>query len=218
MRLEFEGDGPPAGPAVRAELESYRAAVTLSNVFALVGSAAVLILLGVVIYALVLPVMRGGDEPEQGWEALRQLVTGAGIVYPRAAYPGQPPTGEVTLAPFSAAKAHPTAIPAGEEVGTLGGIGFLSDSLPIVLHHHERFDGKGYPDGVAGEDIPIGARIFAAADAFDAMTADRHYRRALSLDEAMSELRRNSGSQFDPEIITVMDAVADELYARRRLE
>jgi ribonuclease P protein subunit RPR2 len=94
----------------------------------------------------------------------------------------------------------------------LCGIGFLSDALPIVLHHHERFDGKGYPNGLAGEQIPIGARIFSVVDAFDAMTADRHYRRALSLDQAISELRRNSGTQFDPEVIAVLDEVAGHLF------
>ena len=104
----------------------------------------------------------------------------------------------------------------GHEI--LYGIGFLSESLPIVLYHHERFDGQGYPNGLAGEDIPIGARIFSAADAFDAMTADRHYRRALSLDEAMGELRRNSGTQFDPEVISILDSVAVDLYARRQQE
>ena len=71
---------------------------------------------------------------------------------------------------------------------------------------------------VLGERIPIGARIFAAADAFDAMTADRHYRRALSLDEATSELRRNSGTQFDPDVIAVLDELADDPYARRHRE
>jgi len=98
----------------------------------------------------------------------------------------------------------------------LHGIAFLTDSLPIVLHHHERFDGDGYPDKLGGEEIPIGARIFSVADAFDAMTADRHYRRALSLDEAMSELRRGSGTQFDPDVIVTLENLADELYAERQ--
>jgi HD-GYP domain-containing protein (c-di-GMP phosphodiesterase class II) len=121
--------------------------------------------------------------------------------------------GPLTEEEWHVMRQHPSL---GYEI--LMGIGFLVDSLPIVLHHHERFDGKGYPQALAGEQIPIGARIFSAADAFDAMTADRHYRRALSLDEAMSELRRNSGTQFDPEVITVLDSVAVELYARRRQE
>jgi ribonuclease P protein subunit RPR2 len=121
--------------------------------------------------------------------------------------------GPLTEEEWQVMRQHPCL---GHEI--LYGIGFLSDALPIVLHHHERFDGKGYPDGLIGEAIPIGARIFSAADAFDAMTADRHYRRALSLDAAMSELRRNSGSQFDPEVIAVLETVAESLYARRQHE
>ncbi|MFN8633828.1 MAG: HD-GYP domain-containing protein [Chloroflexota bacterium] len=118
--------------------------------------------------------------------------------------------GPLTDEEWAIMREHPCR---GHEI--LYGIGFLTESLPIVLHHHERFDGKGYPDGMAGEQIPIGARIFSVADAFDAMTADRHYRRALSLDEAVGELTRNSGTQFDPEVIAVLHEVADELYARR---
>ena len=121
--------------------------------------------------------------------------------------------GPLTDEEWAIMRQHPCL---GHEI--LYGIGFLTDALPIVLYHHERFDGKGYPEGLAGEQIPMGARIFSAADAFDAMTADRHYRRALSLDEAMSELRRNSGTQFDPDVIAVLDSVAEELYARRHRE
>ena len=121
--------------------------------------------------------------------------------------------GPLTDEEWTVMRQHPIL---GHEI--LYGIGFLTDALPIVLYHHERFDGGGYPEGLAGENIPIGARIFSAADAFDAMTADRHYRRALSLDEALSELRRNSGTQFDPEVIAVLDSVADDLYARRHHE
>lgn len=97
----------------------------------------------------------------------------------------------------------------------LHGIAFLTDALPIVLYHHERWDGAGYPEGLRGEAIPIAARIFSVADAFDAMTADRHYRRALSLDQAMAELQRNSGTQFDPAIVATVADVAEELYALR---
>lgn len=121
--------------------------------------------------------------------------------------------GPLTDEEWAVMRQHPCF---GHEI--LYGIAFLTDALPIVLYHHERFDGKGYPEGLAGESIPIGARIFSAADAFDAMTADRHYRRALSLDEAMSELRRNSGTQFDPEVIAILDTVAEDLYRRRYQE
>lgn len=73
--------------------------------------------------------------------------------------------------------------------------------VPGIRHHHERYDGKGYPDGVSGEKIPMVGRIIAVADAFDAMTTSRPYRRELSLEEAVEELRRNAGSQFDPFIV-----------------
>ncbi len=104
--------------------------------------------------------------------------------------------GPLTDDEWAIMREHPCL---GHEI--LYGIGFLTNSLPIVLHHHERFDGQGYPHGLRGSAIPLGARIFSAADAFDAMTADRHYRQALSLDEAMSELRKNSGTQFDPGLV-----------------
>jgi diguanylate cyclase (GGDEF)-like protein/putative nucleotidyltransferase with HDIG domain len=77
-----------------------------------------------------------------------------------------------------------------------------------VLHHHERWDGSGYPDGLDGENIPLGARIIFVADAFDAMTSERVYRRRLSTADAISELERCAGTQFDPEIVT---AFAEEL-------
>lgn len=74
-------------------------------------------------------------------------------------------------------------------------------SVAIIRHHHERWDGSGYPDGLAGEKIPLGARIIAVADAFDAMTSDRVYRAALPVEVAFEELRKGSGAQFDPQIV-----------------
>jgi len=79
-----------------------------------------------------------------------------------------------------------------------------------VLHHHERWDGSGYPDGLPGDQIPLGARIIFVADAYDAMTSERVYRRRVLADEAVAELQRCAGTQFDPEIV---DALADELAA-----
>lgn len=73
--------------------------------------------------------------------------------------------------------------------------------LEIVLHHHERFAGGGYPDGISGEEIPIGSRIMGVADAYDAMTSSRPYRSAMHPDQAKSQLLSNRGSQFDPEIV-----------------
>jgi HD-GYP domain-containing protein (c-di-GMP phosphodiesterase class II) len=80
-------------------------------------------------------------------------------------------------------------------------IGFLSGAAVIVLAHHERFDGKGYPKGLAADDIPLGSRIFVLADTFDAMTSDRPYRAALSCEASRDEIIRCSGTQFDPRCV-----------------
>jgi HD-GYP domain-containing protein (c-di-GMP phosphodiesterase class II) len=83
----------------------------------------------------------------------------------------------------------------------LAQLGGFSDVLPLVRHHHERFDGCGYPDGLPGEDIPLGSRIILVIDAFDAMTTDRPYRQAMPIADAAKELVRCSGSQFDPRMV-----------------
>ena len=72
--------------------------------------------------------------------------------------------------------------------------------IPSVLGHHERWDGKGYPRGIAGESIPIGARCLCLADSFDAMISRRSYKEAMSVQQALEEIRRNLGTQFDPEL------------------
>jgi len=82
-------------------------------------------------------------------------------------------------------------------------------ALPYVLYHHERWDGTGYPTGRSGEQIPLEARVLAVADAFDAMTSDRPYRRALSHDEALAEVARCSGTQFDPQIVEIFVELFD---------
>jgi len=80
-------------------------------------------------------------------------------------------------------------------------VAFLRDALPDVYHHHERYDGAGYPSGLRGEDIPLGARIISLCDAYDAMASDRAYRSAMSEEEILSILRRMRGSQFDPALV-----------------
>ncbi len=91
----------------------------------------------------------------------------------------------------------------------------FKDIIPIVKHHHERFDGKGYPSKLAGNEIPYLARITAVADAFDAMTSRRSYRDSLPLDVVKEEIRKNSGTQFDPEIaslfLNILDNQPDEI-------
>ena len=80
----------------------------------------------------------------------------------------------------------------------LDAVPFLSRAREVVLHHHERWDGRGYPHGLAGEEIPISARVFAVVDAVDAMTSYRPYRASLPLEDALAEVAANAGSQFDP--------------------
>jgi HD-GYP domain-containing protein (c-di-GMP phosphodiesterase class II) len=97
-------------------------------------------------------------------------------------------------------------------------INFLGDAVELVRHHHERFDGEGYPDGLRGDEIPLSARIFSVADAFDAMTSDRPYRNAIGVERAIAEIQDGSGSQFDPEVVRafvgmVYEEPADELLA-----
>jgi diguanylate cyclase (GGDEF)-like protein/putative nucleotidyltransferase with HDIG domain len=83
---------------------------------------------------------------------------------------------------------------------------FLERELPLVRHHHERWDGKGYPDGISGHGIPRGARILAVADAFDALTSDRPYRRAVEVAEALRVLIEGAGTQFDPDVVDALVA------------
>ena len=91
-------------------------------------------------------------------------------------------------------------------------IDFLKGPSEIVLSHHERFDGNGYPNKLAKDAIPIGARIFAVADTLDAITSDRPYRKARSFETAQTEIKRCSGTQFDPEIVRVFLSIGEEEF------
>ncbi len=104
--------------------------------------------------------------------------------------------GPLTAEEWQQMRKHPAI---GYEM--LKDVKFLSVAAEIVYTHHERYDGRGYPAGLQGEDIPLGARVFAVADAFDAMTSNRPYRRALSVEQACEEITNNSGSQFDPMVV-----------------
>jgi HD-GYP domain-containing protein (c-di-GMP phosphodiesterase class II) len=86
---------------------------------------------------------------------------------------------------------------------------FLRDASVIVRHHHERWDGSGYPDGLAGQDIPLLARIFAVVDALDAMTTDRPYSPQTSLERARSEIAAKGGTQFDPDVVAALAKLPD---------
>lgn len=97
-------------------------------------------------------------------------------------------------------------------------IAFLAPAAEIVLTHQERFDGTGYPQGLVGDEIPLGARIFTVADTLDAMTSDRPYRRALPFSAAREEITRESGRQFDPEVVRVFLALPEHVWGNIRLE
>ena len=92
----------------------------------------------------------------------------------------------------------------------LSPVGHLRSALDIPYCHHERWDGQGYPRGLAKEEIPLAARIFAVADVWDALTSDRPYRPAWSADEALRYIEQGAGSQFDPRVVDVFRAMAAE--------
>ena len=105
-------------------------------------------------------------------------------------------TGALTEEELAAIQLHPIR---GLEI--VREIGFLNEALTGIMHHHERIDGRGYPMGLAGDEIPEFARIIAVADAFDSMTSTRSYRQARGIGEAVEELRNGSGTQFDPALV-----------------
>jgi len=93
-------------------------------------------------------------------------------------------------------------------------IKFLKPGAPVIRHHHERYDGKGYPDGLKGRKIPLLARILSVADAFDAMLSDRPYRKGLPLQKVIKELKAKAGSQFDPEIVKIFCEIVEKRSRR----
>lgn len=114
--------------------------------------------------------------------------------------------GKLTDDEYEIIKKHP-------ELGKrlVGGIEKLKLISNWLKYHHERYDGQGYPEGLVGEQIPISSRIIAIADTYDAMTSSRSYRRALSHQEAISEINRCSGTQFDPELARLFVSISDEI-------
>jgi HD superfamily phosphohydrolase YqeK len=113
-------------------------------------------------------------------------------------------TGPLTEEEYAAIQLHPMR---GLEI--VREIGFLDEALTGIMHHHERIDGKGYPMGLAADEIPEFARVIAVADAFDSMTSNRSYRQARGIAEAVTELRKGSSTQFDPALVEAFIAALD---------
>jgi ribonuclease P protein subunit RPR2 len=114
--------------------------------------------------------------------------------------------GPLTAAEWRVMRTHPLI---GHQM--LADIPFMRIAAEVVRSHHEMFDGSGYPEGLKGNDISLAARVFAVVDAFDAMTTDRPYRAALSLDHAVTEIERMAGTQFDPEVVKVFLPLCERL-------
>ena len=152
--------------------------------------------------------MRLGDDPliEFGF-----LLHDAGKVAVPDAILFKP--GPLTPAERAIIEQHPVT---GSEI--VRDIDFLGAARDVIRSHHERWDGTGYPDGLAGADIPLSARVFAVADALDALTTNRPYRRASSFAEARIIMVRDSGAHFDPEIIEAFESLPDSVLDRIRRE
>lgn len=159
----------------------------------------------VVEYAVLVAERMGVGEPGLTWIRRGAILHDVGKIGVSDVILRKP--GKLDAAEWDEMKRHP-------EMGyrMLKQVRFLQPALDIVYCHQERFDGSGYPRGLKGEDIPLGARIFAAVDTFDAMTSDRPYRAALTIREARDEIRRFSGIQFDPVVAEAFLSIDENVW------
>ncbi len=144
--------------------------------------------------------VHAGDDTSLFWFRVGALLHDVGKLIVPAEVLNKP--GKLTDEEWALVRSHPSA---GVEL--LADIEFPWDVRPIVESHHERWDGRGYPHGLAGEEIPLTARVLAFADAYDALTSVRSYKRAYTHDEAMELIRRDVGTQFDPALRPTFEAV-----------
>lgn len=159
----------------------------------------------VVEYAIIVARTMGIVEPELSWIRRGAILHDVGKIGVGDAILRKP--GKLDAAEWEEMKRHP-------EMGyrMLKHIRFLAPALDIVHCHQERWDGSGYPRGLAGAAIPLGARIFAAVDTFDAMTSDRPYRAAMSIQAARDEIRKFSGIQFDPDVAAAFLSIDEAVW------
>ncbi len=121
--------------------------------------------------------------------------------------------GELTKEEWEVMRTHPKV---GYKI--LHNIEFLEEAARFVLHHHERFNGAGYPAGLKGNEIPITSRIFVVVDTFDAMTTKRRYRDAATFEDAINEINKCSGTQFDPQVVEAFLSVGMDFWKQKRIE
>ncbi|TLM80094.1 MAG: HD-GYP domain-containing protein, partial [Actinobacteria bacterium] len=143
-----------------------------------------------------------GQELDLGHDAVEQLRF-AGLLHD-VGKTGIPE--EILLKPSKLTAEELEAVQRHAEIGAslVDQIDFLKSLTPIILHHHERWDGKGYPHGLKGDEIPLLARVLAVADAFDAMMIERSYAKQLTIAQARLELENAAGTQFDPRIVAAL--------------
>jgi putative nucleotidyltransferase with HDIG domain len=120
-------------------------------------------------------------------------------------------TSKLTSREYELITQHPVV---GAEI--LRDVDFIGEGKLVVRHHHERWDGSGYPDGLSGDEIPLAARVFAVADTLDALTTDRPYRPASEWEQARTEIRRFAGTQFDPSVVAAYEDIPDGVFAGLR--
>jgi len=155
-------------------------------------------------YTVSLTEALGISEEEQESIKLAALLHDIGKIFVMEQILSKP--GRLTDQDRYAIRRHP-------EMGELvvNGVEMLKRTKPVIRHHHERFDGKGYPDGLSGEEIPLGARMIAIAGAFDCITSECTFQPTRDLEEAIDEIERCAGTQFDPEIVRVFLENRDEV-------
>lgn len=153
--------------------------------------------------AMMLARRLGMDEKEQKMIFIAGLLHDIGKMVVPSSILFKP--GELTGDEWEEMKKHPVFT-----FNILSSVPQMKDISRMALYHHERYDGRGYPEGLEGEDIPLGARILAVADSFDAMTSHRVYKPAKPLREALGELGRCAGTQFDPLLVDVFLAIQDQ--------
>jgi len=154
--------------------------------------------------ALMDAVGAGGDYPDAEYGFLLHDVGKVGVPERILNKPGP-----LSAAEWRVMRTHPII---GYQI--LQGIPFMTSAASIVRCHHEMWDGSGYPEGLAREQIPLPARVFQVVDAFDAMTTDRPYRASLGVEAAREEIARMAGTQFDPDVCTAFEAIVDHLPQR----